>query len=146
MKVFRLACCAGTLLATMALGLAGCSSDEEKPAGTAGTGGTGGAVDCNTPAGVAQCKARGAAQGTCAAITDCGCDNCCVELSDCDIDPGCMNILNCALSTGCRGIACYQAATCMQVIDDNGGPTGVPAGVATILSECTTAAACPSAC
>jgi hypothetical protein len=142
MKHFRMACVAGALASMLGFGATGCGSDDEetKPASN-----NTGPIVCGTAAGDAECKRRGA-ETTCEAVSNCSCESCCQELADCDADPGCRNILNCATETGCRGIPCYQPATCQAVIDENGGPTGVPASIATILSDCVVAAACPSTC
>src|SRR5688572_13803875 len=124
MKHLRMACVAGALAAMFGFGAAGCGSDdEEAPAQNTGP------LDCAAANGVAECKRRAAAT-TCAAMGDCACDNCCTNLADCEENDGCIAIRDCALRVGCRGVPCYAPTTCQQVIDDNGGPNGVPANIA----------------
>jgi hypothetical protein len=128
----------------LALGTsAACSSSD--------SGSTGGAstatcsfdkLDCSTAAGKDCCKQLAQQQATqsgqkyCQDVQGCACENCCTELQDCQADPNCVPIRDCGQTTGCRGLACYQDATCKAVIDANGGPTGVGAGIASALSNC----------
>ena len=107
---------------------------------------TGAGCDPNDQAAIDQCIAMGAAQGTCAEVSECNCTNCVCELANCEADPGCTAIRQCAQETGCSGTDCLDASTCGEVIDANGGVVGTSAGIALALSMCNAGAGCPIAC
>ncbi len=54
---------------------------------------------------------------------ECVCTSCQYEWGQCQMDPGCMAIWSCIQETDCE--LCYTADACQDVIDDNGGPSGM---------------------
>jgi len=126
-------------------------SDNDGDGGTGGDsdggeGGEGGDSECGTPEKITECKEKAAAEGTCAPVGDCACDNCVCELGDCEADAGCTAIRACAQEKDCLGVACYAPDTCQSVIDENGGPMGPATALATALSTCVEAIPCPVVC
>jgi hypothetical protein len=67
--------------------------------------------------------------------------NCLAEVQACEMDPGCVEIRMCAQQNMCTGIECL--GPCGTVIDDNGGPFGESASLASTLSDCYEGA-CPN--
>jgi hypothetical protein len=117
------------MMSISALPLVGCDGDDDV------------AVEL-TP--VEECQERAAETGLfCPEVSDCSCEHCTEYLEECDASPECMAIVQCVADTGCGGgVACY-IGPCGQVIDDNGGPYGEGASIATVLEECTSNANCP---
>jgi hypothetical protein len=84
--------------------------------------------------------------GQCPEVGDCACDACACELAACEANPGCTAIRECAQEFGCMGFDCYAPETCMQVVDDEGGPTGESAMIGLALNDCVGNAGCPIQC
>jgi hypothetical protein len=76
-------------------------------AGSAGSAGSGmdarvdSAIQCNSAAGVQECKRIGNEEGVCSGLVDCSCDRCTCLLADCEARPACLALRRCALRTGC---------------------------------------------
>lgn len=68
------------------------------------------------------------------ACESCVCDKCPNEWAQCQADAGCMAIWQCLNETNCE--LCYTASACQDVIDDNGGPDGLPLSKASQLLNC----------
>ncbi len=102
--------------------------------GVGGSGGAGAAVGCQNP--VTPCET-------------CTCQKCTAENEACAMVPQCVAIRDCGKTNKCTGVDCYYNATtmqngpCTQVIDDNGGPLGMPANIAGMLGACVVNQGCP---
>jgi hypothetical protein len=153
-------------LVTTALAVAGCSDDDDdggasgaggSSGGPAGAGGTGAAGDN-------EATGTGGAGGTAGASDDptalcierenerspdlvdcneCLCESCLEETNDCVDDQGCLDIAACAYEKECILASCYLPETCQEEIDAAGGLGSTSVNLATVVGECSVAAACP---
>ena len=96
-------------------------------AGSAGSGGSAGmdarvdsAIQCNSAAGVQECKRIGNEEGVCSSLVNCSCNKCACLLAECEARPGCLALRRCALQkgccsptlTGCQAQGCCTGVAC----------------------------------
>jgi len=72
---------------------------------------------------------------TSASYEACLCQTCIDEYATCIQDDGCWLVAQCMYERDCRGMACYQAALCMGLIDEV-GVTSISVALATELGNC----------